>query len=172
MSWGSREADWAVVKERTERAVRPLVREAKQDFSVLAEPRRSETWVKLRIWGRSGEREVGKVGPERMREGRVHSLLLSGFGRGGGPTMAPSMKVIGMGSGAGSLGGEEEKRPRREDCRRTGLGRGCSAGLELSRLEISATLFGEMAFKSMKVRFRGADVVPRRVFRAVMPADE
>lgn len=107
-----------------------------------------------------------------MREGRVHSLLLSGFWRGGGPMMAPSMKVIGMGSGAGSLGGEEEKRLRREDCRRIGLGSGGSAGLVLRMLEISVTVLGEIAFKSMNVRVRGADVVPRRVFRAVMPADE
>ncbi len=172
VSCGSKEADWAVVKERMDNAVIPLVREAKQDFRVLAEPKRSETWVMLRIRGRSDEREVGRVGPERMREGRVHSLLLSGFWRGGGPMMAPSIKVIGMGSGAGSWVGEEEKRPRREDCRRIALGRGCSAGLELRRLEISVTLLGEIAFKSTKVRFRGADVVPRRVFRAVMPADE
>ncbi len=172
MSCGSREADWAVVKERTDKAVTPLVRAAKQDFRVLAEPSRLEIWVTLRIWGRSGEREVGRVGPERMREGRVHSLLLSGFWRGGGPMMAPSIKVMGIGSGAGSVGGEEEKRPRSEDCRRIGLGGGCSAGLELRRFEISVTLLGEMAFKSTKVRFSGADVVPRREFRAVMPADE
>lgn len=60
VSCGSKEADWAVVKERTDNAVRPLVREAKQDFRVLAEPNRSEIWVTFRIWGRSGERDVGR----------------------------------------------------------------------------------------------------------------
>ncbi len=73
--WGRREADWAVVKERMERAVRPLVREAKQDFNVLAEPMRSDMWVTLRIWGSSGERDVGSEGPERTRDGRVHSFV-------------------------------------------------------------------------------------------------
>jgi len=34
------------------------------------------------------------------------------------------------------------------------------------------TLLGEMAFRSMKVRLRGAAVVPRRAFRAVIPAGE
>ena len=86
--------------------------------------------------------------------------------------MAPSMKVIGMGSGGGSLGGEEEKRLRREVRRRRGPGWLFSGGLELTRLEISVTLLSEMAFRSTKVRFRGADVVPRRAFRAAMPADE
>ncbi len=49
---GRREADWAVVKDRMERVVRPLVSEAKQHFKVLADPMRSEIWVTLRIWGR------------------------------------------------------------------------------------------------------------------------
>jgi hypothetical protein len=41
--WGRSEADCAVVKERMESAVSPFVKDAKQAFSVLAAPRRSDT---------------------------------------------------------------------------------------------------------------------------------
>lgn len=171
ISSGRRDADRAVVKERTESAVRPLVREAKQDFNVLAEPMRSDICVTLRIFGRSGERDTGRDGPERTRDGRVHSFV-SGFCLGGGPMMAPSMKVIGIGSGGGSFDGDEEKRARSEDRRRRGLGGFCSGTLGLRRLDMRPTLVGEMAFRSTKVTFRGAAVVPRRIFRAVIPAGE
>lgn len=77
-----------------------------------------------------------------------------------------------MGSGGGALGGEEDKRLRREVWRRGGSGRPFSAASKLTSLEISVTLLSEMAFRSTKVRFRGAEVVLRRALRAVMPADE
>lgn len=64
-----------MVKENTERAVRPLVKDAKQDFRVLAEPTRSDSCVTLRILGRSGERDTGNEGPERTREGSLHSFV-------------------------------------------------------------------------------------------------
>jgi hypothetical protein len=43
---------------------------------------------------------------------------------------------------------------------------------EERRVEMVVTVLGEMALRSMKVRVRGAAVVPRRAFRAVMPAGE
>lgn len=159
-----------MVKERTDRAVRPFVRDAKQDFSVLAEPMRSDICVTLRIRGRSGERDAGSEGPESTTEGSAHSFV-SCCWVGGGPMIAPSMKVIGMGSGGGSVGGDE-KRARSEDRRRRGLGGVGSGGLGHRRQKILFTVLGEMAFKSMYTRSRGAAVVPRRTFRPVMPAGE
>ncbi len=84
--------------------------------------------------------------------------------------MAPSMKVIGIGSGGGSWEGEEEKRLKIEERRRRGFGLVSSDDLVARRLAITFTLLGEMAFRSTKVRHKGAAVVPRRAFRAVTPA--
>jgi hypothetical protein len=147
VSCGRSEADWAVVKERTERAVRPLVRDAKQDFRVLAEPMRSDIWVTLRMLGRSGERDVGSEGPERTRDGRVHSLVSRDW-EGGGPITAPSMNVIGIGSGGGSFDGDDEKRFRREERRRSSFGPVSSGDRGERRLAIRLALFAEMALRS------------------------
>jgi hypothetical protein len=85
--------------------------------------------------------------------------------------IAPSINVIGIGSGGGSSEGEV-KRLRSDDRRRSGLCIVCSGDLWQRWPAIIFTLFGEIALQSTTVRFSGADVVPRRPFRAVIPAGE
>jgi hypothetical protein len=61
---------------------------------------------------------------------------------------APSMNVIGIGSGGGSFDGDDEKRLRREERRRSSFGPGSSGDRGERRLAIRLALFAEMALRS------------------------
>jgi hypothetical protein len=62
-----------VARERVSRAVRPFVVAAKQDLRVEAAPMVGEMAVALRVARREEGRRVVIEGPERTREGRLHS---------------------------------------------------------------------------------------------------
>ena len=75
VSCGRREADCAVLNERMDSAVSPFVKDEKHDFNVLAEPMRSDICVTLSTLGSEGQSATGSEGPERTRDGTVHSLV-------------------------------------------------------------------------------------------------
>ena len=148
-----------------ERAVRPFVKEAKDDFRVEARPMSGPRTLMLRTGSKGCKRgSVVAEGPEMGREGRVQASV-SDFGLGGGPMMPPSRKWIGMDvggsggvSGSGWVVGEpakEERRCRRE--RRRGLG---DFGVSSWVVKIDAmprTVFGDIALKSMKISGSGSE---------------
>lgn len=138
--------DWAVVKERMESAVRPLVREAKQHFSAEAVPMLlDERMRRPSVWIRSGGRREVVLGPEMTREGffQVDVPLASGLSDGGPPIMPPSRKWMGIGSWRVSERQESDRDSRRgTDCLRS----------PLRIFSIVMAVRGEIAFRSMYVK--------------------
>src|SRR4051794_39060271 len=100
----------AVVNERIERAVNPLVRDAKHALRAEAGPMKSLMCLRLRIADSSSSSECAG-GPETTIEGRFQ--VLSAWRLGGPPIMPPSRNFTGIGRMSGSNLNEKEEVRRR-----------------------------------------------------------
>ena len=83
-----------MVKERIERAVKPLDRDAKHAFRAEAGPMKSLMCLRLRIADSVSSRECDR-GPEMTIDG--HFQDLSAWRVGGPPIIPPSRNLTGIG---------------------------------------------------------------------------